>query len=533
MPNKKDPLYQNPKTKIWYARWYEESRRVMLSLGTEDKNIAIKRLPYVLKFKKRWDMIESTLEAVDSVGISAINSMPMDKRLFPIGTSNEGLLKIFSEGIENKTIKFNPDTMEAEIQTKVLGAKENNIVKAIEKVKEKFSKEEIVFEDNWESINEHYNKTMLEHYDDKKTAKRFGEIWLQYLKKRHIKSWEQINEHLLEEFRSWRKVTSIYQTKTVKATKKIKGNNKVVEHTVPVRKIPPPKLITVNRHIQYLKKSFEVAVYKDYMRKNPIMLWRNEKDSKTNTQEERKSEFLTKKELYKVLKDPRFDKNYITLGSKKPVDKGYEANRLELGYSIRDIILLLFTSCGRRKEILSIKIEDIFFNESAVTYTEWKNQSKGSGYGFTKAFHITKEMKILLRRIIGKRKSGYLFQSPAIKNRNKSTHGQQKESTKRKTQYEWLNPGLVSNIWREVVEDKIPEKYCPLKNLRKTATEIMDDAKISNDDVNNTLGHYNAIKIMGYYRSDESKRVAHRLGPITKPGIQVLSDSVKNFLVKK
>ncbi len=28
MPNKKDPLYQNPKTKIWYARWYEESRRV-------------------------------------------------------------------------------------------------------------------------------------------------------------------------------------------------------------------------------------------------------------------------------------------------------------------------------------------------------------------------------------------------------------------------------------------------------------------------------------------------------------------------
>lgn len=58
----------------------------------------------------------------------------------------------------------------------------------------------------------------------------------------------------------------------------------------------------------------------------------------------------------------------------------------------------------------------------------------------------------------------------------------------------------------------------------------MDDTGLSNEDVDRALGHFNATKILGHYRSHGRRPVARRIGPLTKPGIEVLSEAVGELL---
>jgi integrase len=206
----------------------------------------------------------------------------------------------------------------------------------------------------------------------------------------------QFTDTLVKEFRAWRKVTPIPQKRIVRTVRTEDGKQTVTEEVVISKDGVIPKLITVNRHIRYIKNSFDSLVARGKMLRNPIMDWRPEKKPAEEIRaefEQSENQYLTLEEFREVLTDKRLDQDYITIGSRTAVDPKqegtYTPNRLALGYTIRDIILLLFCACKRRKEILTIMIEHIYFELDAVAYNEWKNQSKGPAYGITKAFHTT------------------------------------------------------------------------------------------------------------------------------------------------
>ncbi len=333
---------------------------------------------------------------------------------------------------------------------------------------------------NWKEIENFYRTNVLQLYLDQKTACRFSDIWLTFLKEKSIVSWAGINEKLCAEFKQWRQTTAISKNGRPGA---------------------PPSNLVVNRQMQFLNKSFDEAVAVGYLKYNPIRNWRPE------THIAPQQQGLSVDELKQFFRDPRLHRNFLMNGLKQE----------PLEYYLVDVYLLLFTACKRRKEILTLKIEDINLVNHWVHYVEYKNSSKGTPFNINKAFWITPAMEKLLRRVMGNRTTGFLFPCPPAMKKGEVDDGM-------------LNPDYVSALFKEIVDELAPGKDATLQNLRHTATDIMENAGLSDSDQDYALGHYNVKTALRHYQDKSFDAVAKRLSALTIKGIEVLSGVVEEFL---
>jgi integrase len=171
----------------------------------------------------------------------------------------------------------------------------------------------------------------------------------------------------------------------------------------------------------------------------------------------------------------------------------------------------------RRKEIIKLRIEDINFEEKFVSYTEVKNSSKGSGYIIQKAFYITAPMETFLRRVIGNRKSGLLFPAPKALRKSRLEEAGQ------------LNGDHLSLLFKTICK-KYTKKDIHLHNLRHTATDILEKAGLTAQDIDYCLGHYSVNTSLKNYQDRSRDAVARRISKLTEKGIEILSKTVESLI---
>jgi integrase len=221
-----------------------------------------------------------------------------------------------------------------------------------------------------------------------------------------------------------------------------------------------------------LEKSFAEAIARGYMRTNPLRNWKAEPH------------------IVPVKKS-------LTLAELKQIFDG-----LPIG-TVRDTIILLFVACKRRKEICKLQIENINFQEHLVHYTEFKNVSRSKC--ILKAFFLTAAMEVFLKRIIGDRTSGSLWEPS-------------------------FHADFISHQFEEVSNAIAPTKQATLKNLRQAATDVMEAAGLSDLEIDVTLGHISVSKALPHYQDRSAEAIARRLSERTRKGIVVLSDAVAEYL---
>ena len=467
---------------VWYARFYYQGERLRLSTATSDQTVAMSRLPIIVKTRMSWEKITETTETYDfnpeeSV-IKSINNRLISPPV-PIPVTADQSRAFLFEMLKQGVGKYDEESGEWRISISgdapdapktFLGG-----VKEIERLLTK--------KDQINDIANFYNVTMIEHYIDKVFAKRCSEIWLNFLKLKDIKSWVEITEQLLIDFRDWRRITP--QPKNHQKTQK------------------PPSAITLNRHISFLSKSFEIAVHRQLMQRNPIKFWKPEAEEETIKQG------LSIPELKKVLADEVWQKDFLLNGQ----------NKIYLGYKLFDLIAILFLSCKRRGEILSLNIPDIYMNRDYVYYKETKNTSKGKKYCIHKAFYLSKLLKIVFSRVINGRTDGPVFNCSDVLKRA----GASSESGR-------LNGDYISELFKHCIERHAPGKNITLHCLRHTSTDIMEKAGLSDDEIDAALGHYNVKTAINNYKDRSTEAIAERVSKRTKKGIEMLSKACNVFI---
>lgn len=492
MGRKQDPLYYDKKWKIFYARWYENGKRLRYSLGTGDRIEANRRLPIVQSTKMSWAEYEKTIAGMNAIIVNSLD----DHKIIPpltMKTSPENISTMINPAIKSGKAFFDPqrnywiinslETPEYQIPTDTTATqlfgdqmlRQSRLMTGIDHFQNALG-----FRNNSIDINDFYLNAVPKLFVDQTTNKRFSEIWLSFLKEHSVISWSAIDEKLCAKFKDWRQTTAISKNGRPGA--------------------PPSKLV-VNRHMQFLNRSFDEAVALGYLKNNPIRNWR------PDTHVAPQQHALSIDELKDFFRDDRLQRDYLINGKKQEF----------LGYKLVDVYLLIFTACKRRKEILSLKIEDINFISHWVHYIEYKNSSKGTAYDINKAFWTTSAMERLLKRVIGDRTSGYLFPCPPAMKKNNLDDGM-------------LNPEYVSALFKEIVDKIAPDKNLTLQNFRHTATDIMENAGLSDYEQDCTLGHYNIKNVLRHYQDKSVDAVSRRLSAITKTGIEVLSRTVEEFL---
>lgn len=232
-----------------------------------------------------------------------------------------------------------------------------------------------------------------------------------------------------------------------------------------------PGASTLNREFQFFEKAFTEAAIRGFLRVNPIRNWAAEPYQIPIIKP------LTLEELKKVFK--------------------------ELNGTIQDICILLYVSCKRREEILDLQIEDVVFSEHYVSYIEFKNASRSRNVH--KAFHMTPIMEKFLRRTIGTRTSGSLWK-------------------------EQFHPDTVSHVFKDVAAHVAPSKEATIQNLRQAATDCMERAKLSDIEIDAALGHLSVSKAYHHYPDRSPQAIYRRLAERTRPGVEVLSGSIQEFL---
>ena len=451
----------------------------MLSLNTGDLLEAMKRLPIVDSVKMSWNEYQKTFagfvaapETVVHGATGHIFSPPITWK-----STKQGTISLIEQAIKQGIASYKRDTGEWVIENKAENYN-GDILDDLAKFKNEMRKI-----DNLKEIKEFYKVIVPQLYVDKDTANRNSEIWLTFLEDRKITSWSQITEPLLVDFKDWRKKTKMSQN----------GREGVF-----------PSALVVNRHMRFLNKSFNEARDRGYLKLNPIRNWKP--DSHTAPLEQS----LTVAELFKVLSDERLPKNYLMNGLEK----------VFLDFRLLDFFLLLFTSCKRRKEIVRLQIEGINYENHYAHYVETKNSSKGTQYSIHKAFWLTSDMESLLKRIIGKRTSGPAFYVPAV----------MKKSSKIDDEY--LNADYISGLFKDIVIQKVPKKDISLQNLRHTATDILEKAGLTDEEIDAVLGHHEIKTALPFYKDRSADAIARRLSGRTKKGVVILSDIAKEFFRK-
>jgi len=242
--------------------------------------------------------------------------------------------------------------------------------------------------------------------------------------------------------------------------------------------------------MKFLKKALDEARDREFIKRNPLKNWR----PKPHTRPLQNA--LTIEELHKVLSHKKWQQDYLVNGLTK----------IPLGFKLLDFLLLLFVSCKRRKEILRLEITNINYLQNWVYYTEHKNSSKGTQYVIGKAYWLTPAMKQLLKRITNGRTTGLLFTRPQELRRGDPND-------------EALNGDYLSYIFADIVAEVAPGKHVTLKNLRQTATSIMEDAGLTDEEQDATLGHHQVKTALPYYQDRSHEAIAKRLALKTKKGI--------------
>ncbi|NLD94759.1 MAG: site-specific integrase [Fibrobacter sp.] len=480
MPRQPIMLYKREGSNTWYVRWKENGKQFRLSTCTEDEAEAHRRAPAIIASKLSWQTLQGTtanyyqtpIHSIKGVGKYSINP-PMTFQ----GTA-DGVKNLLNQAIQNEWAEYDDKKEEWVIRIPEIGDNVQSLPEGIQKITAILQGSNDI-----DQIKKFYNESVLQLYTDKKTALRFSSIWINFLIENNIKSWSQINEALLLTFKEWRKTTPLT------------NNNQ--------KNLKPPKPIVINRHIKYLSNSFDLAVNQSFLRSNPIQFWKP--DSYTPPEKES----LKPAEIIEIFKDEVWQRDYLQNGKMK----------VPLGYKLLDILVVLFVSCKRRMEVLHLEISAINFQDSYVSYVETKNSSKGKTYNIQKAFFLPENLKPLLIRIIGQRVDGVLFPvSDSLKRDMKSTD------------MGYFNGDYFSAIFIECIKRHFPNKHATLHSLRHTATDILEQAGLSDDEIDAALGHHEVRTALPFYQDRSFIAKAKRLSGRTKKGIEVLAEFAKEFL---
>ena len=461
----------------YQAQWLENGKQYRLALGTKDLMEAHRRFPIVRHTKMAWDTYCRTTSQFVQNPVHKIVSIGQQEFETPetLNGTKDGITNLLEQAILAGLAKFDESSGNWSFDIPA-NNNPNNLVSTVKTL------EPILQSTNdIEKIKDFYLNAVQQIFKDKETSLRFAKIWITFLESNGIRSWNQIDEKLLIEFKEWR-----YKTP-------FPGNNQ--------KNPKPPSPIVVNRHIQYLSRSFDLAVNKEYLKNNPVQFWT--KDSHQG----KIKQGLSVDELQAVLTDEKWQQDYL-------MDGKY---RIELGYSLQDYLLLLFLSCKRRAEIINLQIENISFENHYVTYFETKNNSK-SGYPTQKAFWISPRIEILLKKVIGERTEGLLF--PVYRKSN--TKG-------KRTKNCILNGDYISELFKEMVSKYAPKKDVTLHCLRQTATDIMEHAGLNDNEIDNVLGHYSVKTALPHYQDRSEIAIAKRLSRLNRKGIEVLSKTVESM----
>jgi integrase len=477
MPRQLDPIFC--RDGVYYARWYENKRRVLLSLGTADRVEANRRLPIVRSTNMSWEEFQRTTAGYGQNPpslISGLGNYSINPPLSIRGT-REGVKTLLETAISEGTAKYNSETGEWVIVINSAPEVNADLAGGLQEIKRL-----IQGTNDTEQIQQFYKESVLQLYTDKKTASRNAKIWLAFLQKNNITSWVEVTEKLCADFRDWRKATP--QARNNQAGK-------------------PPSTLVVNRHIAFISKSFELALHRGFMKINPIKFWR------PDSYQAPQKQGLSRKELKKVLNDSVWQHEYLMNGKIK----------VPLGYKLQDILLLLFASCKRRGEIIGLGITDVSFLDRFVSYLETKNSSKGVKYSIRKSFFISDFIEKILRKIIKNKKEGPVFYVPDVLKRDKVS-----------SDIGYFNADYFSQLFKECVEKYAPDKDISLNCLRHTATNIMEEEGMTDAEIDDTLGHYNVKTALKNYQDRSARVLAIRLANRTKKGIEILSGVAEKLL---
>jgi integrase len=407
MPLKREFLYQ--RNGWYYANFHHDGKRFQLALDTEDEKVASARLQICMSMRISWKDYQKSISGYKStpeVKIHNIGGVQMSPPTI-IQTTRETTIALLEKAIAEGRAWRTPDGNWEYHYTDG----EQAFPVAWKKTLENFQSE-----DQWDAIKSFYQSDVLASYKDKTTAFRFTRIWLDWLEKNKIKSWNAMTTDLLKKFEAYRACTPIDPR-----------NGKQVKL---------PSVLVINRHLQFLSTSFDIAQEDGLLKKNPLKRW----DYEIHHADDRIS--LAPDELQKVFADPVWDKTDTI----NPTTR----ETIPMGYCLRDAIFILFMSCKRRGEVLQtakgqpLMIRDVWFDKGYAVYTEAKNKSK-KNYGVRKAFHLSPFMADIIKRVIGARTDGPVFPLPSA--------------------------DYVTKLFPTVAE-RLTGKWATLHSMRHTATTI-------------------------------------------------------------
>jgi site-specific recombinase XerD len=460
-------LYRDSASGHWFTRFYAD-KQYRLSLGTPDEAEAIKRMPVVQRAKMSWNSFQRSLAGLNTLVVNSIDGHKITPGL-SVPATTEALSSMVSSVVPTGQARHDADrafwlfnafqngipTDATAMSSPAFPATYNGLFQAVEAMKS------VANIDNWAEIENYFLKTLEQIFKDKSRVKRVSTLFLCFLQSNGIKSWNQINEALMIRFKEYRKSAVIPRGKNLKVRGKPCSNE------------------TLNRDLQFLEKAFDGAVKRGFLKINPMLDWTRE----THLVPPQKA--LSIDELKKIING---DKT-------KNIDG--------LSGDVRDQAILTFCSNKRRKEITSINIESINFQNHFCHYKEFKNTTRTFIF---KAFHLTFAMERFLKRIIGARTSGNLW-------------------------VEGHHPDYLSHQFEEQARRIAPDKHVTLKNLRQSATRVMEQAEMSDLQIDDCLGHISVSKSLPNYKDRDEEAIYRHLAKRTQPGIEVLSKSIEELLL--
>ena len=480
------PVFKNGG--IFYARYHLKDPvtgkdiNKRLSLGTTNHYEALRRAPIVMGCGMSWAEYQRNSPSLSPKRSIITNLLEGHNIVPPIvepePVLGEAVRALLDELLTNGQAKYNPATGEWCMYVTPPAEAQRDPASIFNYMSQLLHTPPIP--NDTEDIRAFYRDVIRELYTDKVRAENFERIWLDFLfNVKKVKSWAQIDEPLLSAFREWRLSTPI------KCGKK------------PGKK---PSNETVNRHEEYLCRSFEKAVRKGKMKYNPL------DDKAQLIHEPPVQQALTADELLKVLGDEEFDRDYLGVGKKKVL----------LPFKLRDFYLVLFLASKRCKEITTLNIGAANYGGHYVFYKDHKN-SRRANYISRKAFYLPPQLEALLKRVAGTRNPDeYFFNVPAEMRRKSERVGE-------------LNGSYMNELFKDVCK-KYTSKDVHLHNLRHTANRIMADAGLPEADRDYALGHYNPKTVLSHYESKDDEYVGKYLSGLTKPGIEALCKAVEHLM---
>lgn len=457
------PLFTDPVSHVQFARFYDEKGKICrLSCNTTDKAEAMKRFPIIQKTKMSWNQYQKSLSGMNTMVVNAIS----DHKITPPLTykvDQSSLTKMIEQSLQTGTGFYDSRNyfiftgLPGGVQTDSTampnyfptGNNGNGLFHGVDTLKTS------AIIDNRQEIDKFFKVTVLQCFQDKKRIRCVFSIWLDYLDKNDIKSWVQITEDLMILYKNYRKTTPIPRGKNFKVGGTLPGAS------------------TVNREFLHVfRKAFDEAIARGFMKINPIRNWVPDPETSPPPK------ILTLPELKKV-----FDR---------------------LTGVIRDICVLLYASCKRRKEIMNLRIEDVNFDDHYAGYYEFKNASRIE-FAY-KAFWLTPAMERFLKRIIGDRTNGPLW-------------------------LEICHATTVSHTFKDIVFQIAPSKNIELKKMRQIATDCMEKAGLTDPEIDAALGHGVVSKVLEHYKTRSVEAIYRRLSKNSQKGIEVVSSCIEEYLI--